>query len=148
MTAQVEVINNQEDTQSQDPQAVVEAFFNACSTLDFDAAMEFIDDHCVYKNMPFHTAKGKNRIQRDLSLMAKGMNQFAVDIINIAVNGNVVLTERIDTLGGRFFKIDIPLMGVLVVNNGKITEWRDYFDWSHTMGKLSKSALLRPFKAD
>ena len=104
-----------------DPQFVVEQFFAACSAFDFDHAMDFIDEDCVYQNVPFHKAKGKIRIRRDLGGMEKAMNLFEVEMMNIAVNGNVVLTERIDTLGGRFFKVAWPFMGTLVVDNGKIT---------------------------
>lgn len=130
-----------------DPQSVVEKFFSACSNFDFDRAMTFIDDDCVYQNVPFHTARGKERIRRDLGSMEKAMNVFEVEMVNIAVNGNVVLTERVDTLGGRFFNVAIPLMGTLVVENGKITEWRDFFDWSFAMGKVGKSILTNPFKS-
>ena len=129
-----------------DPQSVVEKFFAACSDFDFDGAMVFIDEDCVYRNVPFHTAKGKERIHRDLSGMGKAINLFHVEMVNIAVNGNVVLTERVDTLGGRFFKAALPVMGTLVVENGKITEWRDYFDWSFVMGRVGKSILTNPFK--
>ncbi len=130
-----------------DPQSVVEKFFAICSRCDFDSAMIYIDEDCVYHNIPFHTARGKERIRRDLVGMGKAINLFEVEMVNIAVNGNVVLTERIDTIGGRFFKVALPIMGTLVVENGKITEWRDYFDWSFSMGKVGKSIFTNPFKA-
>ena len=139
--------NAKKATEFNDPQSVVEKFFTACSNFDFDSAMIYIDEDCVYQNVPFHTAKGKERIHRDLGGMGKAMNLFEVEMVNIAVNGNVVLTERIDTLGGRFFKVALPIMGTLVVENGKITEWRDYFDWSFVMGKVGKSILTNPFKS-
>lgn len=128
------------------PKSVVEAFFATCSDCDFESAMIYIDKDCVYRNVPFHVAKGKERIYRDLTSMGKALNLFEVEMVNIAVNGNVVLTERIDTLGGRFFKAALPIMGTLVVENGKITEWRDYFDWSFVMGKVGKSIITNPFK--
>ena len=145
MTVQNEAIVDTDST-SKAPEVVVDAFFKACSTLDIDAGLALIDEHCVYKNVPFHTAKGKRRIERDLRAMTKSVNQFDVDTVNMAVNGNVVMTERIDTLSGRFFSAAIPLMGVFVVENGKITEWRDYFDWSSVLGKFGRSLLTSPFR--
>ncbi|MCG8670292.1 MAG: nuclear transport factor 2 family protein [Pseudomonadales bacterium] len=138
MTASNQAID---EVVTENPQQIVEAFLDACSELDFDKAVAYIDDNCIYKNVPFHTAKGKNRIRRDLGSMSGAMNLFHVEMVHIAVNGNVVLTERVDTLGGRFFKAAIPLMGVFVVNNGKITEWRDYFDWSSGLGKTIGSVF-------
>jgi limonene-1,2-epoxide hydrolase len=48
---------------------------------------------------------------------------------SIAQDGNTVLSERMDL----FFhqngsKIVLPTMGSMVVENGIITQWRDYFD--------------------
>ncbi|HEV8574090.1 MAG TPA: limonene-1,2-epoxide hydrolase family protein, partial [Dehalococcoidia bacterium] len=39
-----------------------------------------------------------------------------------------VLTERLDkfALGGK--KIELPVMGVFELTDGKIAAWRDYFD--------------------
>ena len=49
-------------------------------------------------------------------------------VINIAVSGPVVMTERVDvfTLAGKTF--DLQVMGAFEVNDGKINAWRDYFD--------------------
>jgi limonene-1,2-epoxide hydrolase len=40
----------------------------------------------------------------------------------------VVFNERIDVfqMGGK--KVELPVAGVFVVTNGKISAWRDYFD--------------------
>jgi limonene-1,2-epoxide hydrolase len=127
------------------PQAVVEQFFAACHDLDFEAALELIDDNCVYQNAPFHTARGKERIRRDLGLMFKRLTAFDADMVNIAVNDGVVLTERVDHLGGRLFTATIPLMGAFVVEHGRITQWCDYFDWSASLGKMSTSVFTRWF---
>ena len=131
---------------SNDPQTVVEAFLAAFEAQDLPRALDFVAEDCVYKNVPFHTARGKQRISRDLGLLAKGMNSFKVDMIHIAVNGNVVMTERVDTLGTRLASAAVPIMGCFVVENGKITQWRDYFDWSVGFGRLAKSLALKPFK--
>ena len=128
------------------PQAVVEQFFAACRELDFERALALIDDDCVYENVPFHTARGKARIERDLGLMARALTSFEVEMVNIAASGGVVLTERVDHLGGRLFKAAIPLMGAFVVEQGRITEWRDYFDWSASMGRMGASVVTKWFR--
>src|SRR6185312_4326545 len=67
----------------------------------------FFTDEAVYHNIPFEPITGKE---------------------NIANNGPVVLTERVDvfTLAGKTF--DLRVMGAFEVNDGKIKAWRDYFD--------------------
>jgi limonene-1,2-epoxide hydrolase len=47
----------------------------------------------------------------------------------LAVNGNSVLTERVDrfTINGK--DIALPVMGIFELRaDGKISAWRDYFD--------------------
>lgn len=129
--------------QPREPRAVVEAFFTACRVLDFDRALTFIDDDCVYENVPFHTARGKARVGRDLRLMGRALTAFDVDMVNIAADGGVVLTERVDHLSGRFFRASIPLMGAFVVEDGRITQWRDYFDWAAACGRAGTSVFGR-----
>ncbi|MFZ5601784.1 MAG: limonene-1,2-epoxide hydrolase family protein [Pseudomonadota bacterium] len=129
-----------------DARTVVEEFLQASSELDMDAALALIADDCVYQNVPFHTARGKRNVAKALQGMGKAMTEFKVDMINIASNGDVVMTERVDTLGGKFFRAELPVMGVFVVKNGKITEWRDYFDWSLSFGKFIGSVFTTPFR--
>lgn len=130
-------------TTANDPKAVVEQFLNCCEKLDFDGGFSLLSDDCVYRNMPFHTARGKKRIIRDLTALGKLLTEFKVDMTHIAVNNDVVLTERIDTLAGKFFRADLKLMGVFVVRDGLITEWRDYFDWSASTGLFIKSMFAK-----
>ncbi len=127
-------------------QSIVEDFLNASCALDIDAALELIDDNCVYQNVPYHTARGKKNIVKALQGMGKAMTQFDVEMLHIVANGEVVMTERVDTLGGRFFNVRLPVMGIFVVKNGKITEWRDYFDWSLSFGKFFGSLFSSPFR--
>jgi limonene-1,2-epoxide hydrolase len=67
-------------------------------------------------------------------------------MINVAVNGNTVLTERMDTFIGKGFRSELPVMGVFVVENGQITEWRDYFDWTFAFGRAA-GAVIDAFRS-
>jgi len=55
----------------------------------------------------------------------------SIEILNLAVAGNVVLTERVDhfLFDGQMF--DAHVMGAFEIAGDKITAWRDYFDMSH-----------------
>lgn len=128
------------------PQVVVEDFLAAFAALDVERALALVDDDCVYQNVPFHTARGKQRITRDLGFVSKGLKAFRVDMAHIAVNGNVVMTERVDTLETRFTRAAVSIMGIFVVEDGLITEWRDYFDWSQCLGRVAKGLVLKPFR--
>ena len=74
-------------------------------------------------------------IDEALDLMAGfgaqlGIATLVVDMINIAANGNIVLTERVDRFIDKHGKEvgAVRVMGSLEVKNGKIVTWSDYFD--------------------
>ena len=114
--------------------------------MDMESAMTLIADDCVYQNVPFHKSVGKARIQRDLSMLGKAITEFQVEMIHAAVNGDTVLTERIDTFIGPGYRTALRLMGTFVVKNGKITEWRDYFDWTSAFGHAA-GAVFSAFRS-
>ena len=62
------------------------------------------------------------------------MGSIKIDYLNIAEDGNKVFTERMDYIRDKQGNdmIVAPTMGIFEIENGKIFEWRDYFD-SHTM---------------
>lgn len=124
--------------ESSESKVVVENFLEKLEQLDLDAALDMMSEDCVYKNMPFHVANGKDRIRRDLSAMMARVTAFDVEMIHIASDGEVVLTERVDTIETGRLSAAIELMGVFVVRNGQITEWRDYFDWTSSGGRFLK----------
>jgi limonene-1,2-epoxide hydrolase len=49
-------------------------------------------------------------------------------VLNLAVTGNVVLTERVDHFVYDGKAIDARVMGAFEITDDKITAWRDYFD--------------------
>ena len=57
-----------------------------------------------------------------------GIEGIEFRVINIAANGPVVMTERVDVfrLPGKSFELQV--MGTFEVRAGKINAWRDYFD--------------------
>ena len=55
------------------------------------------------------------------------MTKCDIEIVNLSVAGNVVLTERIDRVVVNGQAHDALGMGALEVSGDKITAWRDYF---------------------
>jgi limonene-1,2-epoxide hydrolase len=49
----------------------------------------------------------------------------------------VVFTERLDRFQMNGKWLEIPVMGVFELENGKITGWRDYFDLQTITSQLS-----------
>jgi limonene-1,2-epoxide hydrolase len=59
----------------------------------------------------------------------EGRLGFEVKIHRIATEGDAVLTERTDALVIGPLRLQFWVCGVFEVHDGRITLWRDYFDF-------------------
>jgi limonene-1,2-epoxide hydrolase len=115
---------------------VVRDFFDRLAVTDFEkgrlAFGEMITDDCTWANTGFPTAAGKDACLAtwDGFNQAFGFTGVRVETIAIAASGDTVVTERIDHLLNAAGEVlaSIPLAGTLVVRDGQIAAWRDYFD--------------------
>ena len=106
---------------------LVMAFINAWNTMDWDAVEALLHEDVVYHNIPMAPLNGRV----EAMTMIRGMQPKEVDweVRNIAENGNVVLTERVDNFVLANDKtLSLPVMGTMEIRDGKICAWRDYFD--------------------
>ena len=98
----------------------------------------FFTDDAVYHNIPFAPIIGKEAIEKNIvSFIRPGkaaapgvvpVESIDFRIINIAANGPVVMTERVDVFKLPNKSFELPVMGTFEVRDGKIKAWRDYFD--------------------
>ena len=92
----------------------------------------FFTDDAVYHNIPQAPVAGRKAIANTIDSFIRpgppGIESIEFRVINIAANGSVVMTERVDvfTLSDKSFELQV--MGTFEVTDGKINAWRDYFD--------------------
>jgi limonene-1,2-epoxide hydrolase len=106
----------------------VEGFLNALQDSDLDTAEAALDDNLVYENVGLPTIHGRHRAMQ-LFRMMEGRGAFEVKIHRVAADGAAVLTERTDALIVGPLRLQFWVCGVFEVHNGRITLWRDYFDF-------------------
>jgi len=112
-----------------DAEAVINAFmaeFDA-EHPDADQLASYFTDDAVYHNMPMAPAEGIEAVKAALAGVSQ-MTSRGWEVLHSAANGDVVLNERIDRfeIGGT--NVEVQVMGVFELRDGKITRWRDYFD--------------------
>ena len=114
------------------PEDVVRAMLDAWGRLDVEEIISHFAPDAVYENVPIGTATGLEEVRTTVEQFVKDMNMtfFEAEMLQLAVAGNVVLTERVDhiVMGGT--KMDLRLMGVFEIDGDKVKAWiwRDYFD--------------------
>jgi limonene-1,2-epoxide hydrolase len=121
-----------------DPEAIVRDFCAAFARQDAEELLGFFADDAVYHNIPFDPSVGKDAIAATLGMFVTGDGEGSFELVHIAANGHVVLTERVDrvTMNGKV--ATLPVMGTFEVNEaGKITAWRDYFDVAMLMSQVN-----------
>lgn len=112
---------------SKDIQAIQD-FVAAFNVKDIDAIMGFFGEDPIYHNMPSGPVKGEKGVRALISGFIGPAEKIDWEIITIAQSGDTVLAERIDrfTINGK--EVVLPCLGAFVMRDGKIVEWRDYFD--------------------
>jgi len=98
----------------------------------------FFTDDAVYHNIPMAPVTGRDAIAKNFATFIRPGNAAApgvvpvesIDfrIINIATNGPVVMTERVDVFKLPKGSFELPVMGTFESSDGTIKAWRDYFD--------------------
>ncbi|RPA10331.1 limonene-1,2-epoxide hydrolase family protein [Gordonia sp. OPL2] len=115
---------------SQTPIDIVTSFLDALARDDVAAALENVDDDIAYTNVSTPTVHGKKRVAGIFRQVEKASwIGFDYRMINVSADGSVVLTERVDEL--RFGRVAIRfwVCGRFEIGDGRITVWRDYFDY-------------------
>jgi limonene-1,2-epoxide hydrolase len=106
---------------------------------DAEALRPLLAEGAIYQNVGMPAFTGQDAIVENMAAQfAMFPEAYAFEIVNLASEGSVVLTERLDyiqTPDGS--KPAIPVMGTFVVDDdGRITRWTDYFDLNLIMKLL------------
>lgn len=120
------------------PVDVVREFCGLMERRDPDALRPLLADDAIYQNVGMPAVVGVDAIVENMGAQfAMFPDAYAFEIVNIAGDGPVVLTERLDyiqTPSGE--KPAVPVMGTFLVSNDTIARWTDYFDLNLTVKLL------------
>ena len=125
---------------AQNAERVVRDLCSALEKHDAEAFRPLLTDDVFYHNIPMEPAVG---IEAAITFLAGFFAMFestAITIVNLAVHGDVVLNERVDTFTLGDKTAPLPVMGAFEVRDGRICAWRDYFDMAQITNMLSGDA--------
>jgi limonene-1,2-epoxide hydrolase len=121
------------------PVDIVRKFCDLMEKRDAEALRPLIADDAVYQNVGMPASSGVDAIVENMAAQFSMFpDAYAFEIVNMACDGAVVLTERLDYIQAPDgSKPAVPVMGTFIVGeDGKITRWTDYFDVSLTVKLL------------
>jgi len=123
------------------PIEVVRRFCAAWSDdMGADDLAEFFTDDAVYHNIPLAPVTGRKAIANNFATFIRpgppGIEGLEFRVINIAANGPVVMTERVDVFKLPDRSFELQVMGTFEIRDGKINAWRDYFDMNQFTSRM------------
>ena len=118
-------------------QTLIRDFIAAFNANDLEQIMEFFHADAVYHNMPVDPVRGVEAIRG----VIQGFLGLATEVDWVVHNmaeaeSGAVLTERTDRFLIQGKWLELPVMGTFVVRDGKLAEWRDYFDMKQFQSQL------------
>jgi limonene-1,2-epoxide hydrolase len=125
---------------AEDAERVVREMCATFEQHDAEALRPFFTDDIVYHNIPMDPAVGIDETVTFISGFFAMCESMLIETVHLAVEGNVVLTERVDTIAVGQRVGALPVMGTFEIRDGKISRWRDYFDMTQITTMLSGDA--------
>ena len=121
----------------EDAERLVREFCDVFDGRDTEALRPFFTDDVVYHNIPLDPAVGIDATMAFIEGFFGMCESMTIETVHLAVRGDVVLTERIDTFTVGEVVAPLPVMGTFELEDGLIKAWRDYFDLNQFMSQLS-----------
>jgi limonene-1,2-epoxide hydrolase len=121
----------------EEAERVVRDFCATFEKHDAEALRPFFTDDVVYHNIPMDPAVGIDDAVAFIAGFFAMCESMLIETLHLAVRGNVVLTERVDTFTVGQIVAPLPVMGAFKIRDGKISAWRDYFDLAQITKALS-----------
>lgn len=124
------------------PDEVVKDFLELLAAREVDAACDLLAEDVAYMNVSLPTLHGRERTRKAMraAFGRKGAG-FEVYFHHVGVDGTSVLTERTDVLIFGPIRVQIWVWGHFDVAGGRITLWKDYFDWFNVLGATLRGLI-------
>ena len=115
---------------SAENEKLVTDFCLSLQDADMGKLVAYLSEDVVYHNIPWQPVTGHAGVRQVLGPFIEGPNRASVkmDIKHTTSSGNTVMNERLETWTKGSVRLELPVLGVFELQNGKIRQWRDYFD--------------------
>jgi limonene-1,2-epoxide hydrolase len=113
-------------------------------TMTPDLAQQWFTEDAVYESRSDDgvAVRGPDEIYRLLDLYRKTCDHFENRLLNIAEAGDVVLLEREEiTYLKNNSAVTVPVMTSVLIRDGQIALWRDYWDLAILMKHLMEGEM-------
>jgi limonene-1,2-epoxide hydrolase len=108
--------------------AVVQDILDSWSAQDWIRVESLFAPDGVLHSVMSNPVVGRAAFAERLRVLAVGLERIQLHIKAIGVIGGRVFVERVDDFDTHGHHGEVPVVGVLSVENGMVTEWLEYYD--------------------
>lgn len=107
---------------------VVMDMIDAWNKRDANRIAELFTENGVLHSMMIDPIRGREAIRSRIKFLVDNASYMKIEPRNIATVGSTVFLERTDSFTFKGHSGSVPVVGVLDIENGKVAEWREYYD--------------------
>jgi limonene-1,2-epoxide hydrolase len=108
--------------------ATVHRMIEAWNQRHWDQVYALFAQDGVLQSMMLPPTVGREAIQQRIGALAKGIESIELRVRHIGVIDGVVFIERVDDFVYHGKHGEVPVVGVVEVENGHVKAWREYYD--------------------
>ena len=116
---------------------IIDRFHRAFAKGDFQSVMDCCTDDVVWDNVPMKPIVGKQAVLTFLEKFARGMSDPRYERKNVLERDGLVMVEGVENYVKNSKSVRVPYMAAFEIRDGKISQWRDYFDLSTVERQLA-----------
>ncbi|MAH93864.1 MAG: hypothetical protein CME99_11910 [Hyphomonas sp.] len=121
--------------------AVAKDMVAAWNDLDVDRIANLFSEDAVLHSMMIEPIHGRETLREHLGALLKNATRLELQLKTVSATGNTVFLERVDDFDVNGKHGAVPVTGVLVIEGGKVTEWREYYDRNEL---LTEMGVIQP----
>lgn len=122
--------------------ATAQKMVDAWNRLDWEAVYALFSEDAVMHSMMMEPVVGRENIRARFSRFTPGTERIELQLAHMGIVDDVVMMERVDDFVYNGKHSRVPVAGVLEINNGLVTEWREYYDHHQLAEALTTDAAL------
>lgn len=107
---------------------LIDRYYAAWMRNDIEAVLALCTDDVVAVNVPIGALHGKQAVRDFLLKFGRGMQDKRYDVEMVIESGDSAMVEGVESYVKDGKAVRLPYMSRFRFRDGRIAEWRDYFD--------------------
>ena len=111
-----------------DPESVTMDMVEAWNDVDLDRVVDLFTPDGMLHSMMTDPIVGRESLRAHLQPLFDGIEELNLNLKRVVVDGDTVFIERVDEFVSNGRRGEVPVVGVLLIRDDAVAEWREYYD--------------------